>query len=109
MLLPLALSCRDLGLACTQEARAAINVEVRDSVTNAPAVSGAVAVAREGLFADTLIVIGPSMAGAWERAGTYEVTVTKSGYHSWSVTGVLVTADACHVHPVVLQARIKPL
>jgi hypothetical protein len=96
-------------LACTTEARAAINVEVRDSVTDAPAAAGALAIARDGVFADTLIGFdGLSVGGAWERPGNYAVSVTKAGYQGWSVSDVRVTDGSCHVRSVTLQARLQP-
>lgn len=95
--------------ACTLEARAAINVEVRDSLTGQPAAAGATGVAAEGAYADTLDAFSAtSLAGAYERAGTYTVTVRKPGYREWRLTGVTVTSDACHVQPVQLQARLVP-
>ena len=43
---------------------------------------------------------------AFERAGTYAVTVHADGYKDWSKTGVVVTKDVCHVIGVALSARM---
>lgn len=95
--------------ACTLEARAGINVEVRDSVTGAAAATGAIAVARDGGFADTLRSLdGVTVSGAWERPGTYTVGISKTGYQAWSATGVRVIDAGCHVQSVSLRARLQP-
>ncbi|MEO5580406.1 MAG: PEGA domain-containing protein [Gemmatimonadaceae bacterium] len=44
---------------------------------------------------------------AYERAGTYTVTVTKPGYREWRRTGVQVGRDECHVITVPLTARLQ--
>jgi len=110
ILLPVLSSCDALGSpsVCTLEARPGIVVEVRDSLTGAPAASGALAIARDGLFADTLRGLDLRVAGAHERPGTYGVSVTKSGYRDWSGAGVRVTSGECHVHTVTLEARLIP-
>ncbi len=47
-----------------------------------------------------------SDAAAGERAGTYDVTIRRPGYSSFSQTGVVVTKNECHVNPVRLEARL---
>lgn len=89
-----------LGPVCTAQAVFGINLTVLDG-SGSPAAQGAVGVAIEGSFTDTLITIGDSdMAGAVERPGTYDITVSKPGHTSWSASGVTVSADECHVIPV---------
>jgi hypothetical protein len=94
---------------CTQEARAGITVDVRDSVTNALVGSGSIVVVREGAFVET--ATGTSGAGPYplvfERAGTYTVSVTQSGYQPWTKSGVQVTKDKCHVNGVAVTARLQ--
>ena len=46
------------------------------------------------------------MALAYERAGTYTVTVHATGYRDWIKPGVTVTKDVCHVIGVLLTARL---
>ena len=102
-------STEENPVACTTEARAAINVDVRDSLTGQPAAAGAIGVAAEGSYADTLDAFSAtSLGGAYERAGTYAVTVRKPGYREWRRDGVVVTSDPCHIRPVQLQARLVP-
>jgi hypothetical protein len=101
------------GPTCSLEARPALTVDVRDSTTNAPAGRGARIIARDGAFADTVLVptddaeLFPYPL-AHERAGTYTVTVERDGYRPWSRSGVRVTKDECHVRTVALTARLQP-
>jgi hypothetical protein len=97
-------------VACSADARPAVSVDVRDSITGAPAGRGARIVARDGDFADTARYPseyeGP-YGLARERAGTYTVTVEQAGYRPWSRGGVRVTRDECHVRTVLLPARLQ--
>lgn len=103
------------GVICTANFVFGLEVAVEDSSTDAPAASGAQLIAQDGVWTDT--VGFPSgrpdldalpLVSAGERPGTYTVTVRKAGFRDWQRTGVLVTADECHVHPVELTARLQP-
>lgn len=93
--------------ACTEEFRYGISIEVRDGGTGDPAAAGAEGTLTEGDYVENLMVFGDDlMLGAGERAGTYDVLITKVGYEDWSASRVTVTADECHVRPVALQANL---
>lgn len=100
---------------CTANFVFGLVVAVQDSSTGAPAASGAQLIAQDGTWADT-VGFPPSrpdldaqqLVSAGERAGSYTVTVRKAGFQDWQRTGVIVTADECHVHPVELTARLQP-
>ncbi|MEO5817254.1 MAG: hypothetical protein ABIT20_18450 [Gemmatimonadaceae bacterium] len=98
------------GTACTKEARAGITVDVRDSVSNALVGRGSRIIAREGAVADTStdtqISDGP-FSLVFERAGTYTVAVTQTGYQPWNRAGVQVTNGTCHVNAVAVTARLQ--
>jgi len=96
---------------CTEEYRAGITVEITDSATGLAAAEGATLTIREGEYVEswTDTFGGVTLAGAWERAGTYDVTVAKDGYHTWIHTGVVVDADECHVLPVAFTAALQRL
>ena len=98
---------------CTLEARPGIEIEVRDAVTGEAAAAGAVGIATENAFADTLMAFSPLpdgvplvLTGLYERAGTYEILITKAGYNAWRVSGVKIERDECHVKTVRLEARL---
>ncbi len=111
LLAPVLIGCSEDGsgpIACTLEYRAGITVEITDSATGLAAAEGATLTIREGEYVEswTDTFGGVTLAGAWERAGTYDVTVAKDGYHTWIRTDVVVDADECHVHSVALQAAL---
>jgi len=91
---------------CTMEARPALAVVVLDSATGAGLAQVAMAVAREGVFADTLRGTDSIVSGAHERAGTYRVELSAPGYADWSRDGVKVDRDACHVQTAQLRAQL---
>ena len=91
---------------CTMEARPALAVVVLDSATGAGLAQAAVAIAREGDFADTLRGADSVVSGAHERAGTYRVELSAPGYLDWSRDGVKVSRDACHVQTARLRALL---
>lgn len=45
---------------------------------------------------------------AYEKPGTYAVTVEQTGYRLWTRGNVPVTRDECHVQTVSLTAPIQP-
>ena len=107
-----------LGTGCSQSCPTvvypAVQAEVHDSVTNAPAAEGARgAIERAGTFVDSLRVQGSTTMIGWGNApATYRVTVVKAGYRDWVRDGVLVTRSGgvCPaVNTVVLQVRLAPL
>ncbi len=102
------LGCSDpIGTICTEEARPGILVTVRDSVTSAP-VAGARVVARTPTAADTSDGLPDGTYPlAYEKAGTYEVTVEQTGYRLWTRGNVQVTRDECHVQTVSLTALLQ--
>ena len=97
------------GVICTMEARAGLTVEIVDSTSGAPAADGAKVLAVSAATRDSASgTAGVSTVSlAYERAGTYTVTVTRPGYRTWSRSNVEVTRDQCHVIPVRLVARLQ--
>lgn len=97
------------GTMCTQEARAGITVDVRDSVSNALVGRGSLIIAREGAVADTSVTTlgdGP-FSLLLEHSGTFTLSVKQTGYQPWARAGVQVTRGTCHVNGVSLTARLQ--
>jgi hypothetical protein len=101
-------------IACTDIFLWGLHVAVQDSATGTPSASGAQLIARDGAYADTSSfppnrpdLDGLHLVAAGEREGTYTVTVRKAGFVDWERSGIVVTADECHVRPVALTARLK--
>jgi hypothetical protein len=95
--------CEDpvaIGNVCTAIAIPALSVTVVDGASG-QRVCDATVVAVDGSFRSTLERFVTSEAcaysGPYERAGVYEVQVTREGYRPASEGNLRVTADECHV------------
>jgi hypothetical protein len=96
---------------CLAYAAAGINLAVRDSIAGV-AVSGPGAMrlhatngtASDSLRSPTLIA---SWATAWERPGTWTVSIDAEGYRPWQQSGLVVTKGLCHVRPIAVTARLQ--
>lgn len=97
-------------IGCTDIFVYGLWVEVRDAVSGQPAATGARLTVREGEYLEVVDTPwnGPSFAAAGERAGTYALTVEHPSYETWTRSGVVVTADECHVTPVDVRAELTP-
>jgi hypothetical protein len=88
---------------CTAIAVDAINVTVTDAASG-QRICDATVTASDGGFREQLRVLGGPAdcvySGPTERAGRYEVQVSRPGYATASASGVRVDADECHVIPV---------
>jgi hypothetical protein len=102
--------CKDF-FGCDHIAKWGIVAKVVDATT-ALGVTGAVAVARDGAFVDTLLALSPpasaTHAGATERSGRYRLDVIAPGYQLWSREGIRVREDGCHVETVRLTVSLTP-
>lgn len=96
-------------LICTDEARPAIMVDIRDSTSGAFLGAGARAIVQDGSYADTASadLTGFPYLLAFERPGTYNVTVEKTGYQPWMRSDVRVSRGHCHVETVSLVALLQ--
>lgn len=116
-LIGVAVGCSTIGApdrACTAIAVAGVQAVVRDSASGVRAASGARLVVRDGTYADSTSVPANrpdldqfALAAAYERAGTYSVTVQKAGYRTWARDGVRVTKGECHVITAVLDVLLQ--
>lgn len=98
---------------CTEEARAGLNITVKDAVTNEFLGEGITVVATDGQYTETLEYMGyPDMqanfAGAWERPGTYVLTVSGAGYQTYTSEPVIVGSDVCHVIQEMVTVALQP-
>lgn len=100
---------------CTPLARPAIEVEVRDSTTDAPMAARVAGIVRDGAYQDTLRVSAyegasaVTVRAALARAGTYAVMLDAPGYRQWTARAVRVEDGTCHVKTVRLYARMQSL
>lgn len=108
----MAFSCnQNDDIACTLEARAGLNVTVKDAETNNYLGLGTTVIATDGDYSETLGYmegIVPSFAGAWEREGNYILTVSAEGYVTYVSETITVTSDECHVIPQQVEVLLQP-
>jgi hypothetical protein len=102
-----------ISIVCTAEMLAGLNVVVRDSVTGTPAAVGATLRAISGTWRDSVVVPASwvgyvGWATAWERAGTYTVTVDRDGYLPWRRDSIVVPRDLCHVIGQRVDVNLVP-
>jgi hypothetical protein len=98
-------------VVCTAIAVQAITLTVVDGASGQRVCDAAVTVV-DGSFSEVLPPFPGSAAectysGPTERAGTYEVRVSRAGYQPATERNVRVTADACHVIPVRLTVTLN--
>jgi len=109
----LAMTCEDDDeIYCTQEAKAGLNITIKDALTDGLLSTGVSVIAQDGSYSETLEQFPnqevPVFIGAWERVGTYVVTVSKEGYQTFTSEPVVVTADVCHVIPQQVTVELQP-
>lgn len=108
-------SCKtdnDLGIPCTAEAKAGLNVTVKDADTELFLYEEVTVVAVDGDYSETLQLVGgvsPVFSGAWEREGNYTIHINGEDYESYTSQPIEVLADECHVIPQFLEVILQPL
>lgn len=103
-------------IVCTAIFVPGIVVGIYDAASGRPVADSASGTVVDGAYTDSLrpfewdsSMVLVARAAAYERPGSYVVTVGRSGYHGWSVSGVAVTRNVCHVNTVTLRADLSPL
>jgi len=101
-------------IACTANVVPAIVVAVYDAQSGTPVADSASGTVVDGAYSDSLRAYewDPSMvliarAAAYERAGSYSLSIQRSGYQPWSASGIHVDRNECHVNTVVLRANMS--
>jgi len=98
------------GVVCTAQFVCGLAVTIQDPATRRR-VCDAQVTAVSGSYRETLIVLGSSAdcsyAGAGERAGVYDLSASKAGYATATMSSVRVDADVCHVIPVRVTLPLK--
>ena len=99
-------------ISCTLEAVAALNVTVKLGNSSTSTTDGVTVVAKSGNYTELLMPIlsntNPSFAGAYEKAGIYNITVSKSGYKTYTSEQITVSSNCCHVIPKSINVVLQP-
>jgi len=116
MALLLVSACGSDSFSCTTSYDPGILIRVTDSTSGTLISCGARAVVTAGTYSETVAnPSGPScfdsamLMAAFERPGTYAVTVSKAGYLDFTINDVVVTAGVCHVIPVTVEAPLSSM
>lgn len=105
MALPL-VGCGGVGpTVCTTEYRYGLTITLKDGAGTP--ICDATVVAVDGAYRETLKAMSCEYGGAGERAGVYDVTITKSGFKTTTIN-VGVSKDECHVHTEVRNLTLTP-
>jgi len=94
---------------CTMEFRYGLNITVQDSLSKKP-ICDATVQAKDGNYVETLEQFSTGdpcvYVGAGERAGTYSITVQKTGYTPKTTDNLIVEKKDCHVTGIVTTISI---
>ena|SRR5690348_13459407 len=98
---------------CTAIAVPGIVIDIRDSLTQQPLHGATLRIFSGGRVVDSAESLADrhavtSLAGVYERPGTYDATVDRSGYRTWRKDTIRVVRDECHVTSVRLIANMRP-
>ena len=96
---------------CTANLVSGINVNVVDAAGNSGNVLNVKIVVRDGIWADSIDSSTrnvTSFSTAYERAGTYAITVTGTAVKTFAITGVVVQQNGCHVRGRQITATMVP-
>ncbi len=103
--------CDIFGVACTDELRFSVVVEVRDAATGAPAARGVTGRSEHesGVVTEFTATGDLQLHGNWagELPGNHTITVRKPGYLT-DVVRADVDADRCHVETETVEVEIAP-
>jgi hypothetical protein len=97
-------------IVCTAQFVYGLAVTVKDAATGQLVCDAQVSAVSNG-YRETLLMFGSpgtcSYAGAGERAGVYDVSASKAGYATTTMTNIRVDADACHVIPARVTLELR--
>ncbi len=106
------LSCGDDlddNTPCSGAEVAGIDVVVTDAVTDEVLTFGVVVNVTEGAFSSDLPQNEGHFIGLYDQEGTFTLTVTKSGYQTFTEEGVLVLKPGCHSLTTTRNVALTPL
>mgnify|MGYP001569523953 CR=1 FL=1 len=96
------------GIACTANYAYGLTATVTNALTGAR-IDNATLTLVDGAYQETMQSFpGGDYVGAGERAGTYALTATATGFQTQTLDNIIVTADVCHVHGVHVDIMLQP-
>ena len=93
---------------CGEPGTVGLVVEVRDAITDAPAASGATAIASQGAYSETLEAHDALyLVGLVDQEGMFDLVVTKPGYQAAHETAIEIEND-CGRDPAEVEIELIP-
>lgn len=99
------------GSNCSDIAVPGVSVVVKDAATGVRLCDATVQISDASGYKELLSASGTAAtcaySGAFERPGTYSVSVFEQGYAADLQQNVVVTSDACHVRTASLTSNLQ--
>lgn len=100
---------KDDNVPCSGPEVIGLDVVVKDAVTAEVLTFGVVVEVTEGSFTAELTESGGHFIGLYDQEGVYELTVTKSGYQTYTESSVYVVKPGCHSVTTNRTVNLQPL
>ena len=99
----------DNEIICTEQFVYGLNVTVKNGDTNVIITEGITVIARDGNYEEELMNIEgiDNFFGAGERTGNYIIEITSNDYQTYISDVISVSANECHVIPVVIEVSLQ--
>jgi hypothetical protein len=99
----------DDNAPCTGPEVAGLDVVVTDNLTGEPLISGVTVNVSAGGFSTDLIETDGHFIGMYDQEGGYTLTVTKSGYQTYTEDNVPIFKPGCHSLTTNRAVALQPL
>lgn len=94
---------------CTGQEVIGLDVVVTDAVSGDVLTTGVTVHVMEGAFEANLVESGGHFVGLYDQQGSYTLTVSKSGYETYSEDNVAVFKPGCHSLTTNRAVLLQPL
>ena len=107
----LAACSQGAGGACAADPVPGLNISVVDTAGNAGNILNVKIVVRDGIWGDSINSNARNVTNfltAFDRPGTYAITVTGTAVKSFVISGIVVQQNGCHVRERDVTATMVP-
>ena len=93
---------------CTGAPVAGLDVAVLDASTDAQLTAGVTVHVVSGAFNADLVLNSGHFVGLYDQQGSYELTVSKAGYQTYTEQAVIVSKPGCHSVTTTRTISLQP-
>ena len=101
---------------CAGVGQPAVRAHIRDALTGAPLAYRSTLIVREGTYVDSVPYPNPAVDSAtvdyidaaWDRSGTYSITVRREGSRVWTINHIRTEKDGCEFDNAEFTVRLQP-